>query len=87
MMDNNESTEQQSNLEHHVKAPILEATGASRIYKVGGNMVTTVSDVTLQVGFGEFAVIFGPSGAGKSTLLNMLMGLEKPDVGEVFFFF
>lgn len=84
MMDNNESTEQQSNLEHHVKAPILEATGASRIYKVGGNMVTTVSDVTLQVGFGEFAVIFGPSGAGKSTLLNMLMGLEKPDVGEVF---
>jgi ABC-type antimicrobial peptide transport system, ATPase component len=72
------------NLEYDVKAPIIEATGASRVYKVGTNMVTTVSDVSLQVGYGDFAVIFGPSGAGKSTLLNMLMGLEKPDVGEVF---
>jgi len=71
-------------LEHEVKAPILEATGASRLYRVGDSMVTTVSDVTLQVGYGDFAVIFGPSGAGKSTLLNMLMGLEKPDIGEVF---
>lgn len=75
---------QQVELEHQVQAPILEATGASRIYKVGDSMVSTVSDVTLQVGYGDFAVIFGPSGAGKSTLLNMLMGLEKPDVGEVF---
>ena len=84
MDEENKNVDQQESLEHHVKAPILEATGASRIYKVGDNMVTTVSDVTLQVGYGDFAVIFGPSGAGKSTLLNMLMGLEKPDVGEVF---
>lgn len=83
-MNNEEALEQNSPLEHQVKAPILEATGASRIYKVGDTMVTTVSDVTVQVGYGEFAVIFGPSGAGKSTLLNMLMGLEKPDVGEIF---
>lgn len=73
-----------SNIQHEIKAPIIEATGASRIYRVGETMVTTVSDVSLQVGYGDFAVIFGPSGAGKSTLMNMLMGLEKPDVGEVF---
>lgn len=83
-MDTEETQSSQSPLEHHVKAPVLEATGASRIYKIGGNMVTTVSDVSLQIGYGDFAVIFGPSGAGKSTLLNMLMGLEKPDVGEIF---
>lgn len=71
-------------LEHEIKAPILEATGASRVYRVGSDLVTTVSDVSLQVGYGDFAIIFGPSGAGKSTLMNMLMGLEKPDVGEVF---
>ena len=74
----------QTGLVREIKAPILEATGASRIYRVGENMVTIVSDVSLQVGYGDFAVIFGPSGAGKSTLINMLMGLEKPDVGEVF---
>ncbi|USN96649.1 MAG: ABC transporter ATP-binding protein [Candidatus Nomurabacteria bacterium] len=84
MDSNGGGADQHASLEHQVKAPILEATGASRIYKVGGNLVTTVSDVSLQVGFGDFAVIFGPSGAGKSTLLNILMGLEKPDVGEVF---
>lgn len=83
-MDTDDNQSAQSPLEHHVKAPILEAAGASRIYNIGGNMVTTVSDVSLQIGYGDFAVIFGPSGAGKSTLLNMLMGLEKPDVGEIF---
>ncbi|MFZ2544373.1 MAG: ABC transporter ATP-binding protein [Candidatus Saccharimonadales bacterium] len=83
-MDNGGISDRDTNLDHEVKAPILEATGASRIYKVGDTLVTTVSDVTLQVGYGDFAVIFGPSGAGKSTLLNMLMGLENPDVGEVF---
>lgn len=84
MSINIDANSKDSALEHEVKAPILEATGASRIHKVGSDLITTVSDVTLQVGFGDFAVVFGPSGAGKSTLLNMLMGLEKPDVGEVF---
>jgi ABC-type lipoprotein export system ATPase subunit len=79
-----EATIDSLSLQHETKAPILEATGVSRIYKVGEDMVTTVSDVSLQVGYGDFAVIFGPSGAGKSTLLNMLMTLEKPDIGEVF---
>lgn len=70
---------------HKVTAPILETLGVSKIYHLGDKMVSPVSDVTLQIGYGEFVVIFGPSGSGKSTLLSMLMGLEKPDVGEVFF--
>ena len=28
-------------------------------------------------------LLFGPNGAGKTTLLKMLMGLEKPDRGEI----
>jgi putative ABC transport system ATP-binding protein len=71
-------------LEHQVKSPIIETLGVSKLYNVGGKMITPVSDVTLQIGYGDFVVIFGPSGAGKSTLMSMLMGLEKPDVGEVF---
>jgi putative ABC transport system ATP-binding protein len=71
-------------LEHQVKAPILETIGISKVYRIGHEMVSPVSDVSLQIGYGDFAVIFGPSGAGKSTLLNILMGLEKPDLGEVF---
>jgi putative ABC transport system ATP-binding protein len=74
-----------SGVEHEVKAPILEAVGLSKVYHLGdGTMVGPVTDISLQVGYGEFAVIFGPSGAGKSTLMNILLGLEKPDLGEVF---
>src|SRR6201987_6351261 len=32
---------------------------------------------------GEFLSIVGPSGCGKSTFLNVLLGLIKPDSGEV----
>ena len=32
---------------------------------------------------GEFISIVGPSGRGKSTFLNVLLGLIKPDAGEV----
>lgn len=76
--------QQDQAVEHEVKSPIIEALGISRVYQLGNEMVSPVVDVTLQVGYGDFAVIFGPSGAGKSTLMNILLGLEKPDVGEVF---
>lgn len=84
-MANTELHESLNNpLEHQVKAPIIETAGISKTYHIGLEMVTPVTDVSLQVGYGDFAVIFGQSGAGKSTLLNMLMGLEAPDLGEVF---
>lgn len=70
--------------EHEIKAPIIETLGVSKVFRVGDKMISPVSDVTLQVGYGDFAVIFGQSGSGKSTLMSMLMGLSKPDVGEVF---
>jgi NitT/TauT family transport system ATP-binding protein len=37
----------------------------------------------LEVEEGEFLSIVGPSGCGKSTFLNVLLGLLKPDSGEV----
>jgi putative ABC transport system ATP-binding protein len=71
-------------VQHQVSLPIIETMGISKVYHIGDDMVSPATDITMQIGYGDFAVIFGPSGAGKSTLLNMLMGLEKPDVGEVF---
>ena len=71
-------------VEYQTKAPIIETIGISKVYKIGKQMVNPVTDISLQVGYGDFAVIFGLSGAGKSTLLNILMGLESPDIGEVF---
>jgi ABC-2 type transport system ATP-binding protein len=39
--------------------------------------------VSLQVGRGEVLGLLGPNGAGKTTVIKMLLGLVRPDAGEV----
>ena len=45
-----------------------------------GDLVA-VSDLSLQVGRGEFFAVLGPNAAGKTTLLRVLAGLLKPTSG------
>ncbi|MFW6060838.1 MAG: ABC transporter ATP-binding protein [Phycisphaeraceae bacterium] len=40
--------------------------------------------VTLDVPRGQTTVILGPSGTGKSVLLKLIVGLLKPDAGEIY---
>ncbi|MBP2649975.1 MAG: Sulfate-transporting ATPase [Firmicutes bacterium] len=42
-----------------------------------------IKDINLDVEQGETMVIIGPSGSGKSTLIRLMIGLIKPDGGEV----
>jgi sulfate transport system ATP-binding protein len=42
-----------------------------------------VSDVTVDIGDGEFFVLLGPSGSGKSTLLRAIAGLTTIDHGRI----
>ena len=42
-----------------------------------------VSDVSLAVRRGEAVGLLGPNGAGKTTVFTMIMGLVKPDKGEI----
>ena len=42
-----------------------------------------VADVSLRILKGESIGIIGPSGSGKTTLLNLLLGLLKPNYGEI----
>ena len=39
--------------------------------------------MSLEVGRGEVVGLLGPNGAGKSTVIKMLLGLVRPDAGEV----
>lgn len=64
-----------------VAAPdcVLEASGVA---KACGDR-DVLDGVDLSVTRGDCVVLYGPSGAGKSLLLRLLLGLERPDAGEI----
>lgn len=45
--------------------------------------VSALQGLDLEVTQGEFLSLVGPSGCGKSTFLNVLLGLLKPDSGDI----
>ena len=45
---------------------------------------TVVNNVSFNVGQGEIVGLLGPNGAGKTTSFYQVVGLVKPDEGEVF---
>src|SRR4051812_23609601 len=46
---------------------------------------TVVNGVSIHVDAGEIVGLLGPNGAGKTTTFNMVVGLVRPDGGEVTF--
>ena len=61
---------------------IIEFKG---VYKSFGSKVI-YEDLNLQIMRGETLCIIGGSGTGKSVMMKMLVGLLKPDKGEIFAF-
>jgi simple sugar transport system ATP-binding protein len=49
----------------------------------GFGHVQALRDATVSVGAGEVVALVGDNGAGKSTLLRTLLGINRPDHGEV----
>jgi len=62
---------------------VIEVKGINKSFSLGKRENKVLKDVSLDIYSGQLTCIFGPSGCGKSTLLNVVMGLERPDSGNV----
>ena len=59
---------------------ILRTHNISKSYKNR----TVVNGVSIELKKGEIVGLLGPNGAGKTTSFYMMVGLVKPDIGDVF---
>lgn len=59
--------------------PIIEIADLHFAY----NGQPVLQEVNLTVGEGDFIAMIGPNGGGKTTLLKLMLGLLKPDRGEI----
>ncbi|MBR3952524.1 MAG: ATP-binding cassette domain-containing protein [Oscillospiraceae bacterium] len=46
---------------------------------------TVFENLSFSLEKGSFCVVLGPSGSGKSTLLKLMLGVLRPESGEIFF--
>ena len=82
-----------------VRSPFLDATATSpernggilahglvKSFHTPAGPVHAVRGVDIHIAAGETVALLGPNGAGKSTTIDMMLGLAKPDRGEVSLF-
>jgi putative ABC transport system ATP-binding protein len=63
--------------------PILHIHNVTKSFARGGERISVLKHLSLEVAEAEFLGIMGPSGSGKTTLLNLIAGLDRPDSGEL----
>ena len=61
----------------------ISLRGLTKSFRGAAGPVHAVRGIDIEISPGETVALLGPNGAGKSTTIDMLLGLTKPDSGEV----
>ncbi len=56
-----------------------------KVTKIYPPNTAVLQDISFEIKEGEFVSIVGKSGAGKTTLTRLILGLEEPTYGDVYF--
>ena len=84
MIENTDQSQVENNAKQVIeKDLIIQVRNLSRVYPVGQNEVTALSNLSIDVPTGILAALKGRSGSGKTTLLNIVGGLDSPTSGNV----
>ncbi len=62
---------------------LIEIQNVTKQYRKGGETITPLDGVSLNIEQGEFISLMGASGTGKSTLLNLVASIDRPDSGSI----
>jgi len=63
---------------------MIHAESLVKTYRMGGNTIRALDDVSFEVSKGDMLAITGSSGSGKSTLMHIIGCLDRPDSGMYF---
>lgn len=62
---------------------LVQIRDIAKRYHKGGETITPLDGVSLDIQEGDFVSLMGASGTGKSTLLNLVAGIDRPDAGSI----
>lgn len=62
---------------------LVVINNVTKQYHKGGESITPLDEVSLEIEQGEFLSLMGASGTGKSTLLNLIASIDHPDSGSI----
>ena len=62
---------------------LVKLRGIGKSYERGGERLTILEKLDLDIPKGSFEALMGPSGSGKTTILNMIAGLDRPTSGSI----
>jgi len=63
--------------------PLIRLHNVTKTYTRGGESLTVLNQLNLDMEAGGYFALMGPSGSGKTTLLNLIGGLDRADGGEL----